>query len=481
MKKNKVKKKNTDKSNKRFLTIVVITLILLALNLVSFLRIDPDYFWHISAGDYMLKHGIIKHDVFSWYMNSKYWMSHEWLFEVLIAFLRNVFGRLHVGIYIFSFLTILVLFLFFSNKKGYLKNIPYMLFYLLFFFLLGINYVQSRPHLISFVLLAITIYVLYDLYENEESKKIYFLPLVTIIWANVHGGSSNLPYLLCLLFVIGGLFSFEFTKIEAEKISASQIKKYLMVMIFCMIAVCINIHGFKMFLYPYVNMMDTTMINNISEWRSTSLNEAYHYMYFAFLVFLIMTMLFSDKKIKFIDLLLLGFVSYLGLKSIRFWMYTYIVMSYVIFNYVNSYEMDKGTTLCFLVIDFCLLIGFMSNYSHVINPNYKINLDKKLIKEIRKENPKRLFNMYDYGGELIYNNIKVFIDGRADLYSKYNYQDYLNISLLNRDTKKLINKYKFDYYLVNDRYPIQVYLQSSSDYELIYSDNGVYLYKKIVN
>ena len=90
-------------------------------------------------------------------------------------------------------------------------------------------------------------------------------------------------------------------------------------MILCMVAVCINIHGFKMFLYPYLNMMDTTMLQNISEWRSTSLNESYHYMYFAFLLFIIITMLLSRKKIRFIDFLLLGFVAYLGLKSIRFW------------------------------------------------------------------------------------------------------------------------------------------------------------------
>ena len=86
--------------------------------------------------------------------------------------------------------------------------------------------------------------------------------------------------------------------------------------------------------------------------------------------------------------------------------------------------------------------------------------------------------MYDYGGELIYNDIDVFIDGRADLYSKYNYEDYLNISYLEQDYVKLINKYKFDYFLVNERYPIYTYLKYNSNYELVYKYKNTYLYKE---
>jgi hypothetical protein len=87
--------------------------------------------------------------------------------------------------------------------------------------------------------------------------------------------------------------------------------------------------------------------------------------------------------------------------------------------------------------------------------------------------------MYDYGGELIYNDIPVFIDGRADLYTKYNYKDYLNISNLNGDYVKLIEKYNFDYFLVDKDYSINTYLKYNNQYEVIYKDKKVLLYKKI--
>ena len=86
--------------------------------------------------------------------------------------------------------------------------------------------------------------------------------------------------------------------------------------------------------------------------------------------------------------------------------------------------------------------------------------------------------MYDYGGELIYNDIEVFIDGRADLYSKYNYKDYLDISYLEGDYVKLIDKYDFDYFLVSSDYSIATYLKYSDEFELIVKDKNIYLYKK---
>ena len=58
------------------------------------------------------------------------------------------------------------------------------------------------------------------------------------------------------------------------------------------------------------------MINSITEWQSTSLNNSQHYMYFALVIVVVFVMLFSKKKILFIDFILLGISVFLGLKSI---------------------------------------------------------------------------------------------------------------------------------------------------------------------
>ena len=455
------------------------TFLLFAFSLfcLLFLVRDSDYFWHIKVGEYIFNSGILKSDIFSWYLHGKYWMSHEWLFEFIIYLFKYLFGSYHMLIYGFICISSLLLILFFSNKKGYLKNIPFTLLWIIIF-IFFIGSIQVRPHLFSFSLLALVIWFLYDLLINENSKKIYFLPLITIFWANFHGGSSNLGYIFCFIFFFIGLFDFEFCKIKSIKLSRKQLIKYFVVGLICMISVCLNVHGFKMFIYPYQNMADSVMLSNIFEWQPTNLNIGYHYLYFILLLIIVITMLVSKKKILLIDLVLLSVSMYLGLKSIRFWPYTYIIMSYVIFNYINTRREDKGTELCICLIGITFIFLFFIG-SSILNKNINMRyLNDDVIDIIKKESPKRLFNMYDYGGELIYNDIDVFIDGRADLYSKYNYNDYLNISLLKYDYVKTIDRYNFDYFLVNNKYSINTYLKYNDNYSVIYKNKNFSLYKK---
>jgi len=459
---------------------LLILFIISALFLTSNFILETDYFWHIKAGELMFKNGPITHDVFSWIANGRYWMSHEWLFEVILYFFKSIFGNYHLLVYSFITMLGLLLLIYIPNRDNFSKNIFYSLIFILFLITMLLGGVQARPHLLGFVFIASTMYLLYDLYKNENSKKIYFLPLITIFWANAHGGSSNISYILCLIFLVCGMFEFKFSKIEAKRFSKQQLIKYLIVSILCMVAICINIHGIKMFIYPYTNMADTTMLKNISEWQPTSLSQMNHYLYYVYVLIIVITMLVSNKKIRLLDFILFGFVTFLGLKSIRFWVYSPIIMSFIIFDYVKEKEAGDLPIAIFSGLLCGFIVISVINFTR-INFNYKVNLNKKVINIIKKENPKKLFNMYNYGGELIYNDIKVFVDGRADLYSGYNFNDYLNIANSTNDYVELINAYNFDYFLVDKEYPIYTYLKYNDNYEIIYENKHLVFYKKIVN
>ena len=456
----------------------IFLLVCLSFFLLCFYIKDSDYYWHIKAGEKMLEEGILTKDIFSWYMSGNYWMSHEWLFEVTIAFLRNIFGSLHMIIYPFICILSLLSILFFSNKESFYKNTLFSLGWITLFIFIITGFVQVRPHMISFCFVGITMYLLFDLYKNNDSKNIWFLPLLGILWSNFHGGSSSLIYIFCFIFFICGLFKFKFSKIESSRINKKVLNTYLIVGILCIISLCFNPHGFKMVMYPYINLGDTLMISNISEWQPTVLSKSSHYAYFIVVIVIGSIFLLSKKKIKFLDLVLFGVCVFLGLKSIRFWPYTYIIMSFVVFDYIPERKDDKGTGIIMLVLGCLFLLPFIFSYGDIVSRVESSNLNEKMISTIKKESPKRLYNMYDYGGELIYNDIDVFIDGRADLYSGYNYEDYLNISYLEKDYVKLINKYKFDYFLVNEKYPIYTYLKYNDDYELVYKYKKIYLYKE---
>lgn len=465
---------------KRISICLMLFIISFCLLLLLFFAKDPDYYWHIKAGEYMVKnHTILTHDVFSWYLGGKYWMSHEWLFEVILYALSMVFFKYHAIIYTFLMLVGLTSVLFLTNKNQYKKNIPFTLCWVTFL-LSFYGMIQARPYMISFILFALCLYFLFDLKGNEDSKKIYFLPLISVLWSNVHGGSSNLPYLFIIIFLVTGLFSFSFSKIEADKNSKKQNIKYLIVFFLCIFSVILNPHGINMLIYPYQNMADKVMLTNISEWHPTNLSNLSHYPYLILVVVIFSIFLFSKKKIKFLDLLIFIFVFFLGMKSIRFWPYTYISMSFIVFYYVPVRKYDCGTCSVILILALICCILFFINLKNVKNKYNNKMIDDKIIEIVKKEHPKRLYNFYDYGGYLIYKNIPVFVDGRADLYSPYNYSNYINISKLYGKYEDLLNYYNFDYFLVSDQFSIYNYLEYSNDYELIIHSGHVAFYKKII-
>lgn len=475
MKLRKLNKNNI--GNNKILILYILLLLFFSLFLVSFINKEFDYFWHIKAGEFMVNNKtILKSDIFSWIVNGKSWMSHEWLFEVIIYSLKLVIGKFNIVVYTFINIFLLSLSFFLPNKKSYLKNIPFSLLWLSFMMIL-IGFVQARPHLISYNLLALTVYLSYDLYHDEDSKKVLFLPIISLIWANVHGGSSNLSYMIPFIFIFCGVFNFSFDKIESKRLSKKQFAKYFVVSIFCMLSLCINPHGIKMLFYPYQNMNDSFMLATISEWQPTNLSNLSHIPYLVLVIIIIFVYLFSRKKIRLIDFFLFGFAVFLGFKSIRFWPFVYIITTYNIFYYIGERKQDKGTDLILAFIIVMFLVMAVSNRGNVIkNVNHKV-LNDKVIEYLNDNKPKRLYNYYDYGGYLIYKDIKVFVDGRADLYSEYNYRDYHYIYDLSGNCEKLIKKYKFDYFFIPKGIALDTYLRNSRDYSLVFKDRDVVIYK----
>lgn len=435
-----------------------------------------DYFWHVKAGEYIIENlKVPTYDIFSWYgLNDFAWISHEWLSEVFIYGFKAILGDLGPFFFCLMMYMILIGLLLFLNKDNLIKNKLFSLLWVIFGFLVFSAVMLPRPHLISYILFTLCIYILYDLYNNEDSKKIYFLPLISVLWVNFHGGSSNLSYILCLIFLISGLFNFRFERIEAKRISKKQIRKYIVCFILCFLAIMINPQGIKLITYPYENMQDKVMISNISEWFSPSLNNIGDLWVFVLMGFIALVLIISKKKISLINLVLLGAFLFLALKSYRFMPFLYIVSSFIIFDFINKSDYEFSRFLYIFIVIFILFFAIVLAFKLVNSYNQKMISDD-IINYIKKEKPKRLFNYYDYGGYLIYNDILVFIDGRADVYSKYTLKD--TFDLQNNGYKYILDKYDFDMIVIPQNIALNKYL-ADSDYVLSKQDDGVLVYEK---
>ena len=64
---------------------------------------DGDTLWHIKMGQVMLERGeVLTHDIFSHTAYGQPWHAHEWLSEIIMAFLYNGAGLPGVTIFYFA-------------------------------------------------------------------------------------------------------------------------------------------------------------------------------------------------------------------------------------------------------------------------------------------------------------------------------------------------------------------------------------------
>lgn len=103
-----------------------------------------------------------------------------------------------------------------------------------------------------------------------------------------------------------------------------------------------------------------------------------------------------------------------------------------------------------------------------------------------------LYNEYNFGSYLIYQDIPVFIDSRCDLYlpefneNTYVFKDFLNLDNMNfRNMEEKIEEYGFTHFIVSNGTKFKMYLDLKPDgYKKIYpteeiEDNNFSIYERI--
>ena len=464
-----------------------------------------DFWWHLKTGEWIYNNKAIPHtDVFSWYAstNNYTWYAHEWLSDILYYAIYSLFGFLGISVFATVILSFCHLLLMKLTQKKWERYPNFAIIWFLYEIALFTFIIQCRPYIFSFIYLILELFLLTNFVEKDNDKKIFFLPIIGMLWANMHGGSSNLSYCLPILFLlIGAIENFDFYKLKHTSIGKEKVKKLSIVSILTILGNLINPYGIEMLIYPYRYMVGGNYdMQMIGEWQPLDLKTDTGFVIVICLVITAIIFMMTEKKFEFIDFLLFGAFTYLLLQSIRFVFLFFIVATFIIFKYIPGKFNDilkekimKPLTLITSIGINCFIIFIL-----IFGENYKpieTQLPNELIEIIRNSDNKRLYNYYNYGEELIWNDIPVFIDSRADVYSlngttlreafsmtslkpfyieseEYNPDDVFNIDYYFND------KYDFDAVLLPAREPLNVYIEQRKDFKQIYNKDGIIYWEK---
>lgn len=222
-----------------------------------------------------------------------------------------------------------------------------------------------------------------------------------------------------------------------------------------------------------------------------------------FAIYLILVA-FTETKVKLSDLFLAGGLMFAAFMSRRqLSMFLFVggfalnnTVSDFIRNYDNEDEIEKvksyittllGQVIAYLlvtIITVCLLIKAKDN--KIVNPeSYPVEASEYIVNNLDLDNIK-LFNDYNYGSYLMYKEIPVFIDSRADVYDpQFNgleddiFQDYINIYGLNCYYENKFEHYGITHVMSYANSKLALYLRYDENYNEIYKDDHFVIFERL--
>ena len=145
---------------------------------------DPDTYWHIATGRWIIAHGAVPHhDVFSFSMPGAPWTPPEWLAEIVIASLYDHFGWaalvMATALSVAAALAILL--------RALLKSLApvHALIATALAAMLAFPHLLARPHILMLPILVWWTAALVAARSADRAPSLWLVPLMTL-WANIH-------------------------------------------------------------------------------------------------------------------------------------------------------------------------------------------------------------------------------------------------------------------------------------------------------
>ena len=164
---------------------------------------DPDTYWHLASGQWMLDHHqILRADIFSSTVSGQPYSVGEWLGEIVLTLVFNAGGWAGLAIFRGLLVAIAAFFLARLARRG---GAPLMAALLVVVVALVFSKSRwtDRPAIFTFMLFPVALDLLYSARSGSRRALIAIPPLI-LLWANLHGGYP-IGIALVLAFTIEAL------------------------------------------------------------------------------------------------------------------------------------------------------------------------------------------------------------------------------------------------------------------------------------
>jgi hypothetical protein len=459
-----------------FLAVLFLGLFALAARNVT----DPDIWWHLKTGQLIVDSKSIPHtDPFSYTRAGEPWIAHEWLTDVLLYELLRAAGWAGL-ITAFAAVLCAAFFLLYLRCGANLcvAGVATLVAAFATRPVWGV-----RPQTLSLLLISLWLLILE---RSECTPKILWwtLPL-TLLWVNLHAGFA-LGLVVYALFLAGEWLE---GKIGTSR-NPQSIRLAVFIFVLDLAIVPLNPNGMKLFWYPIQTLRSAAMQNYIAEWASPNFHRAEYLPFLLIVLGLLAASSWSGIRIRPRDLLLLIVSLFAALGSIRLIpLFVLVAVPLLAKQMAASLQMppaiqSRRRNLPVAVRGVLNSVIILSMATFVILHTVQIiqrqpEAEKQLFPEaavafLQSHPPGGpIFNHYDWGGYLtwkLYPSVRVFIDGRADVYGEQFLHQFADTYQFKGDWQQTLQLWNINTVLVPANSALATGLRRAPGWTVSYED-----------
>jgi hypothetical protein len=383
---------------------------------------DPDSWWHIKVGtDLLASRAFPTVDTYSYTFAGHAWIAKEWLGQILLALAYKAGGWNGVALLTIAAIA-LTAFLTSWYLSAWLKPTLAIGLTLVVALLIGPIYV-ARPHILTLPIIVVWTAHLFSAARKEQPPSLWLLPLLCL-WANLHATFT----FAFVIAAFAGLDVLTRTRLSDPRLLARWIAFGLL----CPLVSLLNPYGVKAILATFTVAYGNEAVPYISEWQP--FNASQHSFQEAALLMMFFGLLVSRLQIGWAKALFLVFTLHVYLTHMRF-IYLFFLLVPIVLAvevaqqypalsagkwaqekrdglerlFARRYSQVCGGIAVLLVVASAVFIA-----AYQVAPSQKTSAKDALAFAETHNLSGNLLNSYNFGGTLIFHDIKTYIDGRTD-------------------------------------------------------------------
>ncbi len=407
--------------------------------------VDPDIWWHLKVGDWIVQHRSVPWvGILSRTAARRPWVAYSWGFEVILSRVYawlGLMGFAYFGILLSVLVSVVLFATCFALSRRFWRS---WLLTLLGTFAYAYS-LYPRPVFFSMMLFNVMLYLLLRAQRSGQIQGLYCFPPLFLVWANLHiqfiYGLATLGLYIFITAAVR-LASRLSLNVKALRMSSLSLSRLSVILAASAAASCIGPYSYRLFAVVIGYSRATQTYSVIEELLAPTFVSFICFI----LLFVIMAAFYaagSRKKIDLFQLSLLVVGSFCAFRTVRDAWFAAIPAILLLADLpAEPTDQDPAFTpwqVLSLTGSMVVVVSLLATNTGFTTRGIDYSVSMEFPVDAanflrRVEPPGPIYNEFDWGGFLTWYlpQYPVSIDGRNDLYGDKFVADYLRFNLGDR-------------------------------------------------